>query len=304
MTHKKKIAVVTGGAGFIGSHLSAALLVHGYAVRVVDSLVAGRRERVPAEADFFEIDVRDRKALVPIFLGADCVFHCAALPRVEDSIRNPEESHDVNVTGTLNILTAAASAGARRVIFTSSSAIYGNHGESPLREELTPMPLSPYALHKYIGEKYLILFAQLYGLETVSLRFFNVYGPGLNPEGAYAAVIGRFMKLRTEGKPLTIVGDGTQTRDFVQVRDVVRALVAAAESRKAGKGEVLNVGTGHEISVNELANLFGGERVAVPARIEPHSSCADISKAKELLAWEPEVRLADGIAELMNEFLT
>ncbi len=304
MTHKKKIAVVTGGAGFIGSHLSAALLARGYAVRVVDNLVAGKRECVPADADFFEIDTRDRKALTPVFLGADCVFHCAALPRVEDSIRNPEESHDVNVTGTLNVLVAATSAGARRVIFASSSAIYGNHAESPLREELAPIPLSPYALHKYISEKYLILFAQLYGLETVSLRFFNVYGPGLNPEGAYAAVIGRFMKLRAEGKPLTIVGDGTQTRDFVQVRDVVRALIAAAESKKVGKGEVLNIGTGHEVSVNELADLFGGERVTVSPRVEPHSSRADISKAKEFLAWEPKVRLIDGVAELVNEFHT
>ncbi|MDE2173415.1 MAG: SDR family NAD(P)-dependent oxidoreductase [Patescibacteria group bacterium] len=302
MNAKKKIAIVTGGAGFIGSHLAKTLLERGYEVRVIDSLIAGKHAGVPAQADFFETDIRDAGALPAIFSGAETVFHLAALPRVEYSIQFPKETHETNVTGTVNVLAAAREAGVARIIFASSSAIYGDQDRVPFREDAAPDPLSPYALHKYIGEKYLVLFSKLYGLRTASLRFFNVYGPGIDPEGPYALVIGKFLKLTREGMPLTITGDGKQTRDFVHVRDVVRALIAAAEKDAIGKGEVINIGTGRGTSINELADFFGGEREYLPSRIEPRSSCADISKAKNILGWEPDVRLADGIAELKNDF--
>ncbi len=300
--NKQKIAVVTGGAGFIGSHLSDALLERGYEVRVIDNLVASKRDNVHKEAVFYETDIRDKDALPEVFFGADVVFHLAALPRVEYTIQNPIETHDVNVTGTLNVLNTAKNVGVSRVVFASSAAIYGDIQECPLNEDFVPSPLSPYALHKYIGEQYLILFSKLYGLDTVSLRFFNVYGPRLDPDGPYALVIGRFLKLLALGKTLTITGDGKQTRDFIHVRNVVDALITAAESDNVGMGEVVNVGTGRESSIDELADLFGGEKTYVQARVEPRKSFADIRKAKKLLDWEPTVSLADGIAELKKEF--
>lgn len=301
MKLNKKIAVVTGGAGFIGSHLADELIARGYGVRVVDNLVAGKREYIPADASFFETDIRDREALAPVLAGSRCVFHLAALPRVEYAIQHPIETHDVNVTGTLTVLDAAREAGVGRVVLASSAAIYGDSEEVPFDEEVRPVPVSPYGVHKYIGEHYLALFSRLYGLGTVSLRFFNVYGPRFDPEGPYALVVGKFLKLRKEGKPLTIVGDGTHTRDYVHVRDIVRALIAAAESENVGKGEVINIGTGRGTSVNELARQFGGEKVYVAARIEPRVSHADIRKAKRLLGWEPTISFEDGIAELKAE---
>lgn len=296
----KKITIVTGGAGFIGSNLVDALLTKGYEVRIIDNLVAGKRENVAKEAVFFETDIRDEKALIPIFAGAHLVFHLAALPRVQYAIEHPVETHDVNVTGTMQVLSAAQQAGVSRVVLASSAAVYGDCEVMPLREDFRPDPVSPYALHKFIGEEYLKLFSKIYSLSTVSLRFFNVYGPRLDPEGAYALVVGRFLKMRREGKPLTIVGDGQNTRDYVHVSDVVRALIAAATSDKVGKGEVINVGTGRATSVNELAEYFGGEKTYVPARLEPRASIADISKAKKLLGWEPHVVLKDGIVELLK----
>ncbi|MEK7126254.1 MAG: NAD-dependent epimerase/dehydratase family protein [Patescibacteria group bacterium] len=298
----KKIAVVTGGAGFIGSHLVDELICRGYTVRVVDNLIASKRSNVNKKADFYKKDIRDNKALANIFSGAYVVFHLAALPRVEYTIQNPIETHDVNVNGTLNVLDIAKSSGVSRVVLASSAAIYGDNQECPLNEDLAPTPLSPYALHKYICEQYLTLFSKLYGLNTVSLRFFNVYGPRLDPDGPYALVIGRFLKLRKEEKSLTITGDGKQTRDFIHVYDVVSALITAAESVNVEKGEVINVGTGIETSVNELAALFGGEKTYVSARTEPRASSADIKKAKKLLDWEPLISLADGVAELKKEF--
>ena len=301
MNHDQNITVVTGGAGFIGSHLVDLLLTQGYIVRVVDSLIAGKRECVPAAATFFEADIRDAEVLKEAFAGAQLVFHLAALPRVQDTIEHPTETHDVNVTGTLRVLEAARASGAKRVVFASSAAIYGDNQHIPLREEEPPEPLSPYALHKLVSEQYLRLYSKIFDLPAVSLRFFNVYGPRLDPEGPYALVIGRFLKLHKEGKPLTIVGDGEQTRDYVHVSDVVRALLSAAESDTVGEGEVINVGTGVATSVNALAGHFGGEKAYLPPRLEPRASVADISRAKELLGWEPSISLVDGIVELKRD---
>lgn len=302
MKKKKKIAVVTGGAGFIGSHLVDELVRRGYTVRAIDNLISGKLSNVNKKADFYKNDIRDTVALAKILAGASSIFHLAALPRVEYTIKNPVETHEVNVTGTLNILNVAKNVGVSRVILASSASIYGDYEKIPLNEEIIPMPLSPYALHKYVCEQYLTLFSKIYGLGTVSLRFFNVYGPRLDPDGPYALVIGRFLKLNLSGKPLTITGDGEQTRDFIHVKDVVSSLITASERKNIGKGEVINIGTGKETSVNKLADLFGGDRTYVQARIEPRASSADIKKAKKLLNWKPKISLKDGIAELKKEF--
>lgn len=300
MIGQKKHAVVTGGAGFIGSHLVESLLEKGYKVSVIDSLVVGKRENVPAGVMLHVVDVRDAEALSELLKDADIVFHLAALPSVQYSIEHPVETHGVNVTGTVNVL-AGVSKGTR-VVFISSAAVYGNTDVAIVSEDLPVAPMSPYGLHKYVSERYLILTSALYGTETVSLRPFNAYGPRFDPDGPYAAVIGKFLKQRSEGKPLTIFGDGKQTRDFVHVRDIVAALIKAGESLKVGKGEVINIGTGHGTSVNELADAFGGEREYLPARNEIKNSCAGVSRAKELLDFTATVSLAGGIRELKEEW--
>lgn len=290
--------VVTGGAGFIGSHLVDALLERGCKVHIIDNFSTGKREHVNPRAALYEVDIRNFEKLPPIFAGAHFVFHTAALPRVQPSIEDPLTSHDVNVNGTLNVLVAARDAGVKRVIYSASSSAYGNQDTLPLREDMEPRPMSPYALQKYIGERYCGLFAQLYNLETVSLRYFNVYGPRIDTQGAYALAVGRFLEQRKRDEPLTIVPDGTQSRDSTHVRDVVRANLLAAESPKVGKGEVINIGGGKNYTVIELASLIGGPTVFIEPRVEPKHTRADITKAKELLGWEPEVKFEEGIAEL------
>ncbi|MES2134624.1 MAG: NAD-dependent epimerase/dehydratase family protein [Patescibacteria group bacterium] len=301
MSNMKK-AVVTGGAGFVGSHVVDALIKEGFAVSVIDDLSGGKRENVHADATLHVVDVRDSSAIAPIIAGSEFVFHLAALPRVQYSIDYPEETNSVNVGGTLAVLKASKDAGVKRVIYAASSSAYGNQETLPLSEDAPPQPLSPYALQKYVSELYCGIFTSVYGLSTVSLRFFNVYGPRLDPEGAYALVIGKFLKQKKEGTPLTITGDGTQTRDFTHVRDTVRGVLLAAKSEHVGKGEVINLGRGQEVSVNALAELIGGSVVHIEPRLEPRHTRADITRAKELLGWEPEVSLEDGIAELKQIF--
>lgn len=299
----KQKAVITGGAGFIGSHIADALVERGYDVHIIDSLIAGKRERVPEAATFHEVDILETEAIQPIIDGAAVVFHEAALPRVQLSIDEPLRTHQTNIDGTLSVLLSAREGKVERVIYAASSSAYGNQETMPLHEDLPAMPVHPYGLQKLVGERYMTLFAELYGLPTVSLRYFNVYGPRLDPDGPYALVIGRFLKQLQNKEPLTITGDGEQTRDFTHVRDIVRANMCALESTKVGKGEVINVGAGNAISVNKLADLLGGtERVTLPPRVETKHTLADIRRAKELLGWEPEVRIEEGIAELKKEF--
>ncbi len=292
--------VVTGGAGFIGSNLVEALVARGDDVHVIDNLEAGKREQVDPGATLHEVDIREYESIAPIIAGADTVFHLAALPRVQYSIEYPRESNEVNVTGTLNVLTAAKEGGVRRVVYSASSSAYGNQEHLPLTETTPIDPLSPYGLQKYIGEEYCRLFSCVYNLETVALRYFNVYGKNQDPEGAYALVIGRFLKQRAMGESLTITGDGEQTRDFVNVRDVVQANVLASESTKVGKGEPINIGSGEECTINRLAGLIGGDVLHIEPRLEPRRTCADISRARDLLGWAPAVRLEDGIVELVS----
>jgi len=294
--------VVTGGAGFIGSHIVDALVGRGDEVHVIDNYAAGKFEnRFNKQATYHEVDIRERKKIEPIIADAAGVFHLAALPRVQFSIDHPEESHDVNVDGTLSVLLACKDGRVGKVVYTASSSAYGDQPTLPLTETMLPAPKSPYALQKYVGEHYCRVFSTVFGLRTVSLRYFNVYGPRFDPEGPYAQAIGKFLKFRKEGKPLTIWGDGEQTRDCVHVSDVVRANLLAMEKDTVGKGEVINIGSGRDVSVNEIARLIGGETIHESPRIEARNTRADITKAREILGWEPTIRIEDGIAELKKE---
>ena len=295
--------VVTGGAGFIGSHLVEALIEKGFQVDVIDNLVAGKREQVDARATLHVIDIRDLDEMLPIIDGAFAVFHLAALPSVPYSIENPKETHEVNVTGTLNILLASARGKVKRVIYSSSSAVYGDQTVLPICEDAPREPKSPYGLHKRMGEEYMTLFAELYGVETVSLRYFNLYGPRQKSEGAYASVVAKFIACHNADESLPIVGDGTQTRDFVHVSDVVRANISAMESEQAGRGEVVNIGGGVGLSVLEVARLVGGKMENTQPRVEIRDSVADIKRAQKLLGWSPSVKVEDGINILLRSNL-
>lgn len=296
-----KRAIVVGGAGFIGSHLTDALLESGWQVDVIDNLSGGKIELVNPRANFFNKDIRNHDDIAPIIAGSDVVFHLAALPRVQYSIDFPQETNAVNAGGTLNVLEAAKEGGVRRVVYSGSSSAYGNQETMPLHEGLRAIPVSPYALQKFIGEEYARIYSEIHGLQTVTLRYFNVYGTRMDPEGAYALVIGRFIKLRKEGKPLTITGTGEQTRDFTHIRDVVRANMLAAESLNVGRGEAINIGAGRNVSMNTLAGMIGGDIEYVPARKEPLHTLANNQRAKELLGWEPSIQIEEGISALREE---
>lgn len=295
---KSKKVIVTGGAGFIGSHLVERLVALGYEVHVVDNLIAGKREQVHPEATLHVVDIRDDEKLPPIFSGADTVFHLAALPSVPYSIENPIETHEVNTLGTLNIIMASRDAGVRRIVYSSSSAVYGDQEKMPVSEEVICEPISPYGLQKFESEHYLRLASELYNVETVSLRYFNLYGPRQNANGPYASVIARFIDQCAGGEPLTIVGEGKQTRDFVHVLDVVEANIMAMDSAYVGRGEVINVGGGKSYSVLDVANIIGGEITKLPPRVEIMNSLADISRAHKLLGWEPQKSFTEGINSL------
>lgn len=298
MGNNRKKVVVTGGAGFIGSNLAQALVERSFDVHVVDNLVNGKRESVPAKAKLHVADVRSLRSLRPIFKGAAYVFHLAALPRVQYSIKHPEETNATNIDGTLNVLIAASDAGVRRVVYSASSSAYGDQKTLPLVETMKPMPKSPYGLQKYVGELMCRTWSEVYGLETVSLRYFNVYGPGQRDEGAYALVITKFFKQRIMNEPMTITGNGRQTRDFTNVHDVVRANLLAMHSRKVGNGEVMNIGAGRNISINRIAELIGGPVVHIPARFEPKDTLADNRLAKKFIGWRPSISIETGIGRL------
>jgi UDP-glucose 4-epimerase len=294
--------LVTGGAGFIGSNLVDALLERGFTVRVLDNLSTGRRENLNPRAALYEADIRDRANLAPAFAGVDCVFHTAALPRVGLSIEQPLETHLVNVVGTLNVLLAARDAQVRRLVYSGSSSVYGEQAHLPLAETMTPNPMSPYALQKLTAEEYLRMFHRLYGLGGVTLRYFSVYGPRMDLEGAYATVIGAFLRARREGRPLEIRGDGEQRRDFTHVRDVVRANLSAIDCTM-DHGSAINIGHGRALSINQIADLVGGPRVNVAPRPgEPRDTLADIRRSREILAWTPEVETEAGVRELMQAY--
>lgn len=297
------IYLVTGGAGFIGSNLVSNLVDEGHTVRVVDDFSAGKKsERLVAGVEYINGNIAESGEWQKTFANAAGVFHLAAQPRVVYSVEHPLETHAVNVTGTVNVLLAARDARVQRVVFSSSAAVYGDQAAGVLVEDMVPNPVSPYGVHKLIGEQYCRLFSSLYNLSTVSLRYFNVYGPQFDPDGAYALVVGKFLKKRLLGEPLTICGDGEYYRDYIHVGDIVRANRVAMTVAGVGKGEVINVGSGVATSVNQLADLIGGTRQSVPDRPgDPRLSQASTAKAKELLGWAPAVVLAEGIKTLKRE---
>lgn len=304
MMKKSEKVIITGGAGFIGSHLVDALVEKGLEVHIIDNLSTGRKENINSKAVFHKLDICDLDKIKPIFKGAKYIFHLAALARVQPSIENPKIYHDVNTTGTLNVLISARDAGVKRLIFSSSSSIYGDQKLFPLKENLIANPLSPYGLQKYMGELMCQMFSKLYNLETVSLRYFTVYGPRFHTEGAYALAIGKFLGQRRDGQPITITGDGRQSRDFTYVGDVVRANILATESNKVGQGEAINIGGGDDQTINTVAKLIGGPVVYIAPRIEPKRTLADISLAKKLLGWEPQAKFKNRIEELKQIYLS
>jgi len=299
-TCETRLVLVTGGAGFIGSHLVDALLDRGFRVRVLDSFVSGLREFVNPAAEVIEGDIRSLESIRGVFTEVDCVFHTAALPRIMLSIDRPVETHLTNVVGTLNSLIAARDAGVRRFVFSGSSSVYGKQSTLPLKESMIPNPLNPYALQKLCGEEYTRLFHRLFGMQTLTLRYFNVYGLRMATAGAYVTVISAFHREKCAGRPLPICGDGLQTRDFTHVSDVASANIAAMDCQIAD-GRALNVGSGKAISVNAIADIFGGPVVFQPQRLgEARDTRADITQARAILGWEPRFVPAEGICELMQ----
>lgn len=310
MSTKKYI--VTGGAGFIGSNLADQLIDDGHEVVIIDSLVTGREENINPKAEFIQADINAcRQGTHPLssytekvenaVRGSDAIFHLAALARVQPSIEDPVKFNDVNVNGTLNMLMIAKKLGVKRFIYSASSSAYGNAKIFPTPESHPTDPLSPYGLQKLIGEQYCKVFSICYGLETVCLRYFNVFGERQTLEGAYCLVMGIFANQRLKGEPMTIVGDGEQKRDFTYVGDVVKANISAAQSDKVGYGEVINIGNGASHSVNELADLIGGPRINIENRLEPKLTLADNTKAKDLLKWSPTTTLEEWVPKYKKQ---
>ena len=299
-------AVVTGGAGFIGSHLAEALSEKNYRVTIIDDLSSGKLKNIEPFQDkvqFVKATITDLASLEKLFQGSDYVFHLAAIASVQKSIDDPKTSNEVNLTGTLNVLLAAAHNKVKKVIFVSSAAVYGDSPVAPKREDMVPCPLSPYAVGKLAGENYCRVLGQIYHLPTVSLRCFNVYGPRQDPTSQYASVISKFITSIMAGKPPVIFGNGEQTRDFVFVKDVVNANILAAESDACGR---FNISSGKNVTMNELAKiimkLLGRELKPVHREARQGDikySLADISKAATF-GYEPHYSLKNGLGETLK----
>jgi nucleoside-diphosphate-sugar epimerase len=304
--------LVTGGAGFIGSHLAEELVRRGERVRVADSLITGKRQNLShlPDVEFIEGDLADADVARRAVEGMDYVLHQAAIPSVPRSVQDPITSNRANIDAALNVLVAARDAGVRRVVYAGSSSAYGDTPTLPKVETMPTAPLSPYALQKLVAEQYCQMFTKLYGLETVTIRYFNVFGPRQDPSSPYSGVISLFISALAEGRQPTIYGDGGQTRDFTYVANVVDGVLRACHASQAS-GEVINVATGGRISLNEL---FQTLRSLTGAKVEPiyqetragdvRDSQADIGKARRLLGYEPSVGLADGLQKTFEWFRT
>ena len=297
---KDRLVLVTGGAGFIGSHLVDALLAAGMRVRVIDNFETGRREFVNPAAELINADIRDAESMSGAFEGVDTVFHVAALPRIPLSIAKPVETHMTNVVGTLNVLIAARDLKVRRVVYSGSSSVYGNQKTLPLVETMTPHPMNPYALQKFVGEEYARMFHRMFAMQTVTLRYFGVYGRRMAEEGAYMLAIAAFLGARRNGRALEIHGDGEQTRDFTHVSDVVAANMLAIDCA-AADGRPINIGRGENVSVNRIAEMIGGPTVRHPGRVgDMRDTLADRTQAEQILGWQPKVSIEEGIADLLK----
>lgn len=294
--------IVTGGAGFIGSHVVDRLLTAGHSVTVIDNFSTGRPENI-AHADarirVVEADISSPGVWVEAINEADWIIHLAALADIVPSIQNPDGYFRTNVDGTFNVLQAARAAGVKRFVYAASSSCYGIPDSYPTSESAETRPQYPYALTKHIGEQLVMHWAQVYDLPTLSLRFFNVYGPRSRTSGTYGAMFGVFLAQKLAQQPFTIVGDGTQSRDFTYVTDIAEAVHKAAASDVSG--EIMNVGSGETVTVNRVVDLLGGEVTYVPKRPgEPDQTFADISKIRERLGWAPKVGIEEGVALLLE----
>lgn len=297
------ISVVTGGAGFIGSHMVDLLVDRGHCVRVLDNLAGGRLANLDSHRNdpnvvFEERDIRAITSDDGLFADADYVFHFAGIGDIVPSIERPTDYMDVNVQGTVRVLEAARRSGARKLVYAASSSCYGI-ADTPTGEGHPIDPKYPYALSKFMGEQATFHWQRVYGLAANSIRIFNAYGTRSRTSGAYGAVFGVFLRQKLAGRPFTVVGDGTQRRDFLYVTDVARAFLAAAETRRSG--DFWNLGAGNPQSVNRLVELLGGEVVHIPKRPgEPDTTWADISKITRELSWQPEVAFEDGVARILD----
>ena len=293
-------ALVTGGAGFIGSNIVDELLNRGHEVIVIDNESAEENDRFywNDKAENHKIDICDYEKIEPLFEGVDWVFHLAAQSRIQPAVKNPTRTVRVNCEGTTNILQASRMNKVKKVIYSSTSACYGLINEPPLHEDMTTDCLNPYSVTKVAAEDICSMYTRLFRLKTVTFRYFNVYGERQPTRGQYAPVIGLFKKQKDSGEPMTVVGDGLQTRDYTHVSDVVNANLLAAESDNVGNGELINIGAGKSYSVMDLVDMIGGEHVFIPPRVgESRHTLADISRANMLLNWYPKVTLEDWLKE-------
>jgi nucleoside-diphosphate-sugar epimerase len=299
------VALVTGGAGFIGSHIAAALIERGARVRIIDDLSTGHRENlaeIGGEVDFIQASLTDQKAVSRALRDVELVFHEAAIPSVPRSVAAPTETHEASVNGTFSLLLAARDKNVRRLVYAASSSAYGDQPELPKREDMRPDPLSPYAVAKLVGEYYCQVFSRVYALETVSLRYFNVFGPRQDPGSQYSGVISRFMDALLNGRQPVIYGDGEQSRDFTYISNVVDANLRAAESASA-VGKVINIANGERVTINEVLEMMkrltgqaeGRAEYAPPRTGDVRDSLADLKQARSLLGFSPQVGLEEGL---------
>ena len=298
-------AVVTGGAGFIGSHLVDQLIDKGVEVTILDNLSTGKKENINPKATFIKCDI---STISPVDLdfyinGADTIFHLAAKTTVQESIEKPILYNDVNVKGILRLLKSASTMKVKRFIFSSSSSVYGD-AKTPTPEEYKTNPISPYALNKLIGEQYCKLYSDIYNLDTVCLRYFNVYGDRMNNEGGYKLVFPIFKEQLLNNKPLTINNDGKQRRDFIHVDDIVKANILVAKHKNNFNGDIFNVGSGESYSINEIADMFGGEKQYGNVTIEPFETLADTSKIDLYLDFQPKNKLKTWISTFTEQSST
>lgn len=296
--------LVTGGAGFIGSHLVDKLIKEQHKVVVIDNLYTGKKINLNQKAKFYKVDICSPK-IFGIFQKErpKIIFHLAAIPRVPISMANPIQTSKVNILGTINIFKAAVDVQAKRIIFASSSSVYGEQKTFPLKEDMVPQPVSPYGLQKLVGEQFAKLFTKLYKIPIISLRYFNVYGPRIDFNSDYSLVIGKFLRLKKEKKPLIIFDDGEQTRAFCYVDDVVEATLLAMKSKKIKGGEIINIGSEKSYSINYLSKLIGGKVKYLPPRPgDVRHTQADTTLAKKLLGWHSKISFAQGIKKTREWF--
>ena len=296
-------SIITGGAGFIGSNLTDHLVRIGHKVTVIDNFVSGKKTNLShhkkKDVKIIKIDISKSKKLYKYFKGADYIFHLAGLAEIIPSIKNPKKYFDNNVIGSLNVVEAAKKAKVKKFIYAASSSCYGTPKSFPTSEKSKIDLKHPYAVTKYMGEELIMKYASIFKMPNISFRFFNVYGPRLNTSGQYSAVIANFLSQMKKKKPLTIVGNGKQTRDFIHVDDLVNAFIKVIKSNLANK--IYNLGSGKKTSINTIAKIFGGKRKFIPNRPgEPKNSLANISKAKKEINWKPKITIEEGIKRLIK----